>query len=341
MKAPRITDTSLRDGSHPMRHQFTIEQVRAVAQALDEAGVPVIEVTHGDGLAGSSLQYGFSHTSEMELISEARSVCQRARIAVLLIPGIGTVNELKEAMQRGAQVVRIATQCTEADISEEHFEIAKKLGMETVGFLMMAHMRPPQELARQARLMESYGADCVYVVDSAGAMLPQDAYARVKALKEALSIQVGYHAHNNLGVAIGNSLAALEAGADQLDGCLRGLGAGAGNAPTELLAAVLEKLGLNPGLDLYKLMDAAEYVILPMMPYQPLPSREAITIGYAGVYSTFLLHAQRAGERYGIDPRIILTELGRRQAVAGQEDWILDVALELARDSQAHPPGPV
>src|SRR2546427_2679967 len=168
-------------------------------------------------------------------------------------------------------------------------------------------------------------------------MLPQDAYARVKALKEALSCQVGFHAHNNLGVAIGNSLAALEAGADQLDGCLRGLGAGAGNAPTELLATVLEKLGLNPGLDVYKLMDAAEYVIAPMMPYQPIPSREAITIGYAGVYSTFLLHAQRAGERYGIDPRTILTELGRRQAVAGQEDWILDVALELARDSQAHP----
>ena len=338
MNAPRITDTSLRDGSHPMRHQFTVEQVRAVAQALDEAGVPVIEVTHGDGLAGSSLQYGFSRTPEMDLISEARAVCQRARIAVLLIPGIGTVKELKEAMQRGAQVVRIATQCTEADISEEHFEIAKKLGMETVGFLMMAHMRPPEALTEQAKLMESYGADCVYIVDSAGAMLPQDASDRVKALKDALSIQVGFHAHNNLGVAIGNSLAALEAGADQLDGCLRGLGAGAGNAPTELLAAVLDKLGLNPGLNLYKLMDAAEYVIAPMMPYQPLPSREAITIGYAGVYSTFLLHAQRAGERYGIDPRTILTELGRRQAVAGQEDWILDVALELARDAQTHPP---
>ncbi len=338
MKAPRITDTSLRDGSHPMRHQFTVEQVRAVAQALDEAGVPVIEVTHGDGLAGSSLQYGFSRTAEMELISEARRVCQRAKIAVLLLPGIGTVNELKEAMQRGAQVVRIATQCTEADVSEEHFGIAKKLGMETVGFLMMAHMRSPEALVDQARLMESYGADCVYIVDSAGAMLPHDAYARVKALKEALSIQVGFHVHNNLGVAIGNSLAALEAGADQLDGCLRGLGAGAGNAPTELLATVLEKLGLNPGLDVYKLMDAAEYVIAPMMPYQPIPSREAITIGYAGVYSTFLLHAQRAGERYGLDPRTILTELGRRQAVAGQEDWILDVALELARDSQAHPP---
>jgi len=338
MKAPRITDTSLRDGSHPMRHQFTVEQVRSVAQALDEAGIPVIEVTHGDGLAGSSIQYGFSRTSEMELISEARKVCQRAKIAVLLLPGIGTVKELKEAMERGAQVVRIATQCTEADVSEEHFEIAKKLGMETVGFLMMAHMRPPEVLVQQAKLMESYGADCVYIVDSAGAMLPRDAYSRVKALKEALSIQVGFHAHNNLGVAVGNSIAALEAGADQLDGCLRGLGAGAGNAPTELLATVLEKMGLNPGLDVYKLMDAAEYVIAPMMPYQPIPSRDAITIGYAGVYSTFLLHAQRAGERYGIDPRTILTELGRRQAVAGQEDWILDVALELARDSQVHPP---
>jgi len=333
MKAPRITDTSLRDGSHPMRHQFTVEQVRAVAQALDVAGVPVIEVTHGDGLAGSSIQYGFSRTPEMELISEARRVCKRAKIAVLLLPGIGTVKELKEAMERGAQVVRIATQCTEADVSEEHFEIARKLGMETVGFLMMAHMRPPEALVQQAKLMERYGADCVYIVDSAGAMLPMDAYARVKALREALSIQVGFHAHNNLGMAVGNSIAALEAGADQLDGCLRGLGAGAGNAPTELLAAVLEKVGLNPGLDVYKLMDAAEYVIAPMMPYQPIPNRDAITIGYAGVYSTFLLHAQRAGERYGIDPRTILTELGRRQAVAGQEDWILDVALELARDS--------
>jgi 4-hydroxy 2-oxovalerate aldolase len=333
MKAPRITDTSLRDGSHPMRHQFTVEQVRAVAQALDVAGVPVIEVTHGDGLAGSSIQYGFSRTPEMELISEARRVCQRAKIAVLLLPGIGTVKELKEAMERGAQVVRIATQCTEADISEEHFEIARKLGMETVGFLMMAHMRPPEALVQQAKLMERYGADCVYIVDSAGAMLPRDAYARVKALRKALSIQVGFHAHNNLGMAVGNSIAALEAGADQLDGCLRGLGAGAGNAPTELLAAVLEKMGLNPGLDVYQLMDAAEYVIAPMMPYQPIPNRDAITIGYAGVYSTFLLHAQRAGERYGIDPRTILTELGRRQAVAGQEDWILDVALELARDS--------
>ncbi len=338
MKAPRITDSSLRDGSHPMRHKFTVQQVRAVTQVLDEAGVPVIEVTHGDGLAGSSLQYGFSGTSEMKLISEARKACKQAKIAALLLPGIGTVKELKEAFERGVQVLRIATQCTEADISQEHFEVAKELGMETVGFLMMAHMRPPADLAQQAKLMESYGADCVYIVDSAGAMLPQDAYARVKALKETLTTQVGFHAHNNLGVAVGNSLAALEAGADQLDGCLRGLGAGAGNAPTELLAAVLDKMGINPGLDIYKLMDAAEYVIAPMMPFQPIPNRDAISIGYAGVYSTFLLHARRAGERYGVDPRDILTELGRRKAVAGQEDWILDVALELSRDGQAHPP---
>lgn len=333
-KAPRITDSSLRDGSHPMRHQFTRAQVRAVAQALDEAGVPVIEVTHGDGLAGSSIQYGFSHTSEMDLISEAREVCRQARIAALLLPGIGTVHELKEAVARGVQVVRIATQCTEADISAEHFEIAKKLDLEAIGFLMMAHMRPPHALAEQARLMESYGADCVYIVDSAGAMLPQDAAASVRALKEALHIQVGFHAHNNLGLAMGNSLAALEAGADQLDGCLRGLGAGAGNAPTELLAATLEKLGLNPGLDVFKLMDAAEFIIAPMMPFQPIPNRDAISLGYAGVYSTFLLHARHAGERYQLDPRAILVELGRRKAVAGQEDWILDVALDLARQRE-------
>jgi 4-hydroxy 2-oxovalerate aldolase len=330
-KAPRITDSSLRDGSHPMRHRFSVEQVAAIAQALDDAGVPVIEVTHGDGLGGSSLQYGFSRTSEMNLIAAAREVCKQARIAALLLPGVGTLKDLKEAVSSGVQIVRIATQCTEADISEEHFAMAKELGLEAIGFLMMAHMRPPAELAAQARLMEAYGADCVYIVDSAGAMLPQDAYSRVQALKESLTCQVGFHAHNNLGLALGNSLAALDAGADQLDGCLRGLGAGAGNAPTEVLAVVLEKMGRNPGLDVYKLMDAAEYIIAPLMPYEPLPNRDALSIGYAGVYSTFLLHTKHASELYNIDSRDILMELGRRQAVAGQEDWILDVALELAR----------
>ncbi len=338
MKAPRITDSCLRDGSHPMRHQFTVEQVRTLARALDEAGVPVIEVSHGDGLGGSSIQYGFSATPEMELISAAREVCSRAQIAVLLLPGVGTQNELREAARRGATVVRIATQCTEADVSQQHFGLAKELGMEALGFLMMAHMRPPELLAEQAQLMERYGADGVYVVDSAGAMLPGDAAARVRALKTAIKGDVGFHAHNNLGFALGNSLAALEAGATQIDGCLRGLGAGSGNAPTELLAAMLDKLGLESGLDTFKLCDAAEHVLAPMMPFQPIPNRDAITIGYAGVYSTFFLHARRAGEQFGLDPRDILVELGRRKAMAGQEDWILDVAQDLARAKTAKTP---
>lgn len=335
MKPPRLTDTTLRDGSHAMKHQFTRQQVRSVVEALDRAGVSVLEVTHGDGLAGSSIQYGFSRTNEMDLIEEAREAATRSRIAALLLPGIGTRKELKEAIARGIQVVRIATQCTEADISQQHFGMAKEMGLEAVGFLMMAHMRPPEFLAEQALLMESYGADCVYVVDSAGALLPDGAAARVRALKQALKIQVGFHAHNNLGLGIGNTLAAVEAGADQVDGCLRGLGAGAGNAATELIAAALDKLGLNPGVDVFRLLDAAEFVVAPFMPFQPIPDRDSIAIGYAGVYSTFLLHAKRLGKRYDVDPLEILVELGRRKAVAGQEDWILDVTLELAKRKQS------
>lgn len=331
MKPPRLTDTTLRDGSHAMRHQFTREQVRAVVEALDKAGVPVLEVTHGDGLAGSSIQYGFSRIDEMELIETARHAATRARIAALLLPGIGTRQELKAAVERGIQVVRIATQCTEADISQQHFGLAKEMGLEAVGFLMMAHMRPPEFLAEQAALMESYGADCVYVVDSAGALLPEGAAARVRALKQALKIQVGFHAHNNLGLGIGNTLAAVDAGVDQIDGTLRGLGAGAGNAATELLAAALDKRGLNPGLNVFGLLEAAEFVVAPFMPFQPIPDRDSIAIGYAGVYSTFLLHAKRLGQQYNIDPVEILVELGRRKTMAGQEDWILDVTLDLVR----------
>jgi len=330
MKAPRITDSSLRDGSHPLRHQFTVEHVQNVARALDDGGVPVIEVSHGDGLGGSSVQYGFSLRNELDLIAAARESCRRAKIAVLLIPGIGTQKDLREAARRGASIVRIATQCTEADVSEQHFGLARQLGLEAIGFLMMAHTRPPEALLEQARLMEGYGASCVYVVDSAGAMLPRDAAARVGALVRGLKCEVGFHAHNNLGLAIGNSLAALEAGATQIDGCLRGLGAGAGNAPTEVLAAVLDKLGLNSGLDVFKLSDAAEKVLAPLMPFQPIPNRDAIAIGYAGVYSTFLLPARKAGAQFEVDPRDILLELGRRQAMAGQEDWVIDVAQDLA-----------
>ncbi|MBU3666535.1 MAG: 4-hydroxy-2-oxovalerate aldolase [Chthoniobacterales bacterium] len=331
MKAPRVVDTTLRDGSHAMRHQFTRDQVRQIVRALDGAGVPVIEVSHGDGLGGSSVQYGISHTWEMELIEEARASVTRSKVAALLLPGVGTRKELKEAVARGVQMVRVATQCTEADVSEQHFGMAKEMGLETAGFLMMSHMRPPEFLAEQARLMESYGCDCVYVVDSAGALLPESAAARVRALKGALTkAKVGFHAHNNLGLGIGNTLAALEAGADWVDGTLRGLGAGAGNAATEVLAAVLDKLGCNPGLDVFRLLDAAEFVLAPMMPFQPIPDRDAVAIGYAGVYSTFLLHAKRLGEKYGVDPLAILVELGRRKTMAGQEDMILDVALDLS-----------
>jgi 4-hydroxy 2-oxovalerate aldolase len=332
VKAPRLVDTTLRDGSHAMGHQFTRTQVRQIVQALDTAGVPVIEVSHGDGLAGSSVQYGISHTSEMELIEVACATANKARIAVLLLPGVGTRTELKEAVSRGIHMVRVATQCTEADVSEQHFGMAKEMGLETAGFLMMAHMRPPEVLAEQALLMESYGCDCVYVVDSAGALLPESSAARVRMLKKSLTkAKVGFHAHNNLGLGIGNTLAALEAGADWVDGTLRGFGAGGGNAATEVLAAVLDKLNCNPGLDVFRLLDAAEFVLAPIMPYQPIPNRDAVAIGYAGVYSTFLLHAKRLGEKHEVDPLAILVELGRRKTMAGQEDMILDVALDLSR----------
>lgn len=330
MSAPRLTDTTLRDGSHPMRHRYDLEQVERVVRALDEAGVPVIEVTHGDGLGGSSQQYGVSTTPELDLIERAVASAEQATIAVLLLPGVGTRKDLEAAVERGAGAVRIATHCTEADIAAQHFAMAGEHPLERMGFLMMSHMLEPAALAEQAALMASYGATCVYIVDSAGAMVPDDVRRRVDAVREKVP-QVGFHGHNNLGLAIGNTVAAIEAGAGQVDGCLRGLGAGAGNAPTELLAAVMDRMGLDSGLDAMALCDAAEYVVAPFMPFQPMPDRESIALGYAGVYSTFLLHAKRHGERLGIDPREILVELGRRNAVAGQEDWIVDVAEELAR----------
>jgi 4-hydroxy 2-oxovalerate aldolase len=331
-----VTDTTLRDGSHPMRHRFTADQVEAVTRALDRGGVPVIEVSHGDGLGGSSLQYGMSAESELTLIARAAATARRARIAVLLIPGIGTRHDLAAAAAHGARLVRIATHCTEADISEQHFRLGAELGLETVGFLMMSHMLGPSELAEQAALMAGYGASCVYIVDSAGAMVPDDVRRRVRAVSESAPA-VGFHAHNNLGLAIGNTVAAIEEGASRVDGCLRGLGAGAGNAATELLAAVLDRMSLESGLDVFALSDAAEQVVKPMMPFQPFPDRESLAIGYAGVYSTFLLHAKRHAERLRLDPREILVELGRRRAVAGQEDWILDVALDIAGAAAGEP----
>ncbi|MEA2058424.1 MAG: 4-hydroxy-2-oxovalerate aldolase [Actinomycetota bacterium] len=333
MNAPvfRLTDSTLRDGSHALAHQFTEDQVRAVVRGLDRAAVPVIEVSHGDGLGGSSFNYGFSGTDEMRLLRAAVEEAEQAKIAILLLPGIGIKDDLVRAHDAGASVARIATHCTEADISEQHLALARDLGMETVGFLMMAHMTSPDALLEQAKLMESYGADCVYVVDSAGAMTIDDARRRVALLKANLACQVGIHAHNNLSLAVANSLAALEEGVDQVDGCTTGLGAGAGNCPTEVLVAACERSGFETGVDPMTVVDVADSVVRPIKPTQGVIDGDGLVLGYAGVYGSFLLHARRAAERYGVDSKEILLELGRRQVVGGQEDMIIDVAIELER----------
>lgn len=327
-----ITEVALRDGSHAIRHQFTVEQVTKVAKALDEANVPIIEVSHGDGLSGSSLQYGLSLTDEMELIEAAVSSVKQAKIAVLLLPGIGTKPELKQASQLGAKMARIATHVTEADVSAQHISLAKDLGMETVGFLMMSHMAPTEKLVQQAKLMESYGADTVYVVDSAGALLPHQVKERIHALRNSLSVNVGFHGHNNLSLAMANTLAAIEEGATRIDGSIRCLGAGAGNTQTEVLVSVLDKLGIKTGVDLYKMMDIAEDLVAPILEKPQEITKDSLVLGYAGVYSSFLLHAQRAAQRFGVDSRDILVELGKRNVVGGQEDMIIDVAADIAKN---------
>jgi 4-hydroxy 2-oxovalerate aldolase len=326
-----ITEVALRDGSHAISHQYTVEQVLKVAKALGEANVPYVEVSHGDGLAGSSLQYGLSRTNEMELIEAAVSVCGLSKIAVLSIPGIGTIKELKQAAQLGAKMARIATHVTEADVSAQHIQMSKQLGLETVGFLMMAHMAPVEMLVAQAKLMETYGADIVYIVDSAGALLPNQVKERVRALRQSLKIEIGFHGHNNLALAMANTLAAIEEGATRIDGSARCLGAGAGNTQTEVLIAVLDKLGIQTGIDVYKMMDLAEEIVAPILLTPQEINRDNLVLGYAGVYSSFLLHAQRAAKKFGIDSRDILVELGKRKVVGGQEDMIVDVASEIAK----------
>ncbi|SEI95309.1 4-hydroxy 2-oxovalerate aldolase [Bhargavaea ginsengi] len=325
-----LTEVALRDGSHAIAHQFTVDQVLDVTKALNDANVPYIEVSHGDGLAGSSVQYGLSKTNEMELIEAAASVADKSKIAVLLLPGIGTLNELKEAAGLGAKMARIATHVTEADVSPQHIAYAKELGMETVGFLMMAHMAPVEKLVEQAKLMESYGADTVYVVDSAGYLLPDQVRERVRALKQSIGVNVGFHAHNNLSLAMANTLAAIEEGATRIDGSVRCLGAGAGNTQTEVLVAVLERMGIETGVDLYKMMDLAEDIVAPILQSPQEITKDSLTLGYAGVYSSFALHAKRAAKKFDIDSRDILIELGKRRVVGGQEDMIVDVAAEIA-----------
>ena len=334
MNIPRITDTTLRDGDHAINHSYTPEMVRTIVSDLDKAGVPVIEVSHGSGLKGSCIQQGFSVHSEFDLIAAAVETAKQAKIASLFVPGIGTSQELRKAIEIGISMIRIAVHCTEADVTEQYFRIAKEMGIEAVGFLMMSHTQPAEVLVEQAKLMESYGADCVYVVDSAGALVQSGVRERVSALKEALSIEVGFHGHNNLGLAIGNTITALEAGADQIDGTLRGLGAGAGNAPTEILVAVLNKMEIETGINLSILMDTAEEVIAPLMSTPIVIDRDNLSSGYAGVYNSFLLHVRKAAEQFGVKASEIMEELGKRQAIAGQEDWIIDVAVKLGGEKR-------
>mgnify|MGYP001179300598 CR=1 FL=1 len=330
----RITDSTLRDGSHAMSHQYTEEQVRGVVHALDKAGVQVIEVSHGDGLGGSSFNYGFSHTDEFQLIKAAVEEAGQAKIAILMLPGLGTVHHLKKAHEMGASVARIATHCTEADVSIQHFGEARRLGMETVGFLMLSHRASPEKLAEQARIMVDAGAQCVYVVDSAGALVLETAQERIRAVIDEIGheAQVGFHGHQNLSMGVANSVLAYQAGAKQIDGALCALGAGAGNSPTEVLAATFERMGIRTGVDLGEVLSAAEDVVRPFIPRLPWMDRASITQGYAGVYSSFLLHAERAAERYGVPAHAILERVGKFGYVGGQEDMIIDIALQLAEE---------
>ena len=333
----RMTDSALRDGSHAKGHQFTEQNVRDVVRALDDAGMPVIEVTHGDGLGGSSFNYGFSLVDERVLMKAAVDEARRANIAALMLPGLGTMDDIRAIKDIGVSIVRIATHCTEADISIQHFGLARKIGLETVGFLMMAHVSSPDDLARQARIMADAGCQCVYVVDSAGALILDQAAERVAAVVAELGAdaQVGFHGHDNLGLAVGNSVLAVRAGAVQIDGSTRRFGAGAGNTPNEAFAAVCDNLGIRHGIDTLKLIDAAEDVVRPIMDGECLLDRMAITMGYAGVYSSFLKHAYRAAEAYGVRGADILIRCGERKLVGGQEDQIIMIAAELAAERVA------
>lgn len=324
-----FVDTTLRDGSHAVRHSFTKQQVAVIAGGLDKCGVPMIELSHGDGLGGSSYTYGFSKEDEFELLKTAAASIKRSKLTVLLLPGIGTIEDLKHAQECGAGAVRVATHVTEADVSAQHIAAAKEMGMMAVGFLMMAHMASPQRIAEEAQKMESYGADYVNIADSAGYLLPNDVKERIETVAKAVKVPVGFHAHNNLGMAAANSLMAVQCGAQYVDGTLRGLGAGAGNAQIEVLAGILQRSGYDIGVDFYGLMDLAQEAVDPVLLRPQVIDNGSLMLGYAGVYSSFLLHVYDAAKKYALEPRDILVELGRRGMVGGQEDMIIDVAYQL------------
>ncbi len=333
-KKVAVHDMTLRDGMHPKRHQMTLEQMKQIASGLDQAGVPLIEVTHGDGLGGSSVNYGFPAHSDEAYLGAVIPLMKQAKVSALLIPGIGTVDHLLMAKDLGVHTIRVATHCTEADVSEQHIVKARSLDMDTVGFLMMAHMSTPEALVKQAKLMESYGANCIYITDSAGYMLPEDVTVRLDAVRQALQpeTELGFHGHHNLAMGIANSLAAVQAGASRIDAAAAGLGAGAGNTPLEVFIAVCSRMGIETGVDVFKIQDVAEDLVVPIMDHIIRIDRDSLTLGYAGVYSSFLLFAKRAEAKYGVSARDILVELGRRGMVGGQEDMIEDTAMTLARE---------
>lgn len=329
-------DMSLRDGMHAKRHQITVEQMQAIAKGLDDAGVPLIEVTHGDGLGGASVNYGFAAATDEEYLRAVIPLLRTSKVSALLIPGIGTVDHLKLAADCGVTTIRVATHCTEADVSEQHINLGRRIGLDTVGFLMMAHMADPEKILEQAKLMESYGANCLYVTDSAGYMLPDDVTARLALLREKLKpeTELGFHGHHNLSMGVANSIAAVAAGARRIDCACGGMGAGAGNTPLEVFIAVCNRMGIETGVDLFKVSDVAEDLITPILDGPVRIDRNSLTLGYAGVYSSFLLFARRAEAKYGVPARQILLELGRRKLVGGQEDMIEDTAITMARQRE-------